>query len=98
MPIDFEIPDFITNQLQLVQYIADNHMRPYSREMDEHEHLRPTAFIEQMWPLMKEQQKLTLRHLTEQPKSENGDKKRPSTAFLRLMLLVEMLSWGDAGI
>jgi acyl-CoA dehydrogenase len=36
----------------------------------------------------------------EEPKTaaENGEKKRPSTTYLRLMLLVEMLSWGDVGI
>jgi acyl-CoA dehydrogenase len=82
----------------MVQYIAENFMRPYSREMDESEHARPTAFIEQMWPLMKEQQKSSLKKLAEEGMSGNGDKQRPSTTYLRLMLLVEMLSWGDAGI
>jgi acyl-CoA dehydrogenase len=98
MPIDFEMPDHITNQLQMVQYVAENYMRPYSRQLDEEEHARPTAFVEQMWPMMREQQKANLKRLTEEVKSENGEKKRPSTTYLRLMMLVEMLSWGDAGI
>lgn len=100
MAIDFEIPEFIQQQMMMVQYIAESTMRPYSRELDENEHARPTAFIEQIWPILKEQQKATLKKLTEQ--SGDGEKfdrpKRPSTTYLRLMLLVEMLSWGDAGI
>lgn len=96
MAIDFEIPEFIQQQTMMVQYIAEATMRPYSREMDENEHARPTAFIDQMWPILKEQQKSTLKKLTETP--DPNKPKRPSTTYLRLMLLVEMLSWGDAGI
>jgi acyl-CoA dehydrogenase len=99
MAIDFEIPEFIQQQQMMVQYIAETTMRPYSRELDENEHQRPTQFIEQIWPILKEQQKSTLKKLTEASSAEKSDKpKRPSTTYLRLMLLVEMLSWGDAGI
>ncbi len=96
MTIDFEIPEFIQQQQAMVEYIAQATMRPYSRELDENEHARPTAFIDQIWPILKEQQKATLRKLTETP--DPNKPKRPSTTYLRLMLLVEMLSWGDAGI
>lgn len=96
MAIDFEIPEFIQQQQMMVQYIADATMRPHSRELDEHEHERPAAFVEQIWPILKEQQKATLKKLSE-PTDPNKPK-RPSTTYLRLMLLVEMLSWGDAGI
>jgi len=99
MAIDFEIPEFIQQQQMMVQYIAETTMRPYSRELDENEHQRPTQFIEQIWPILKEQQKSTLKKLTEVNSAEKSDKpKRPSVTYLRLMLLVEMLSWGDAGI
>ena len=96
MTIDFEIPEFIQQQQAMVEYIAQATMRPYSRELDENEHARPTAFVDQIWPLLKEQQKATLRKLGETP--DPNKPKRPSTTYLRLMLLVEMLSWGDAGI
>ncbi len=96
MTIDFEIPEFIQQQQAMVEYIAQATMRPYSRELDENEHTRPTAFIDQIWPLLKEQQKASLRKLGETP--DPNKPKRPSTTYLRLMLLVEMLSWGDAGI
>ncbi len=99
MAIDFEIPEFIQQQQMMVQYIAETTMRPYSRDLDENEHQRPTQFIEQIWPILKEQQKSTLKKLTEASSAEKSDKpKRPSVTYLRLMLLVEMLSWGDAGI
>jgi acyl-CoA dehydrogenase len=97
MAIDFEIPDFIEQQQQMVKWIAENTMRPFSRQLDENEHERPTAFVEQIWPILKEQQKGTLRKLEPSDESKEGTK-RPSTTYLRFMLLVEMLSWGDAGI
>jgi acyl-CoA dehydrogenase len=96
MTIDFEIPEFIQQQQAMVQYIAEATMRPYARELDENEHQRPTAFIDQIWPILKEQQKASLKKLNETP--DPNKPKRPSTTYLRLMLLVEMLSWGDAGI
>ncbi len=99
--IDFEIPENLLQQREMVKYIAESTMRPYSRELDEAEHTRPTAFWDQMWPLLSAQQKMQLDKLKS---SENGDggtatkAKVKRTTYLRLMLMVEMLSWGDAGI
>jgi acyl-CoA dehydrogenase len=96
MPINFEIPDHITQQTQMVKWVAESTMRPFARQLDEDEHARPKEFAETMWPILRDQQKAALDKL-KQP--ENGEKKdRPSTRVLGLMLLVEMLSWGDAGI
>lgn len=100
MAIDFEIPDFIEQQQMMVKWVAENTMRPFSRQLDENEHERPTAFVEQIWPILKEQQKSSLRKLDQtddEGQSKDGTK-RPSTTYLRFMLLVEMLSWGDAGV
>ncbi len=97
MTINFEIPEHIRQQNEMVKMVAEHVMRPISREMDEHEHQRPTAFIEQMWPFMRDMQKRNLERL-----QGDGDKprdpSRPRTTNLRLMLMIEMLSWGDAGI
>ena len=101
MAIDFEIPEFLTQQMQMVEYIVQTTMRPFSRELDENEHQRPTQFIEQMWPIMSAQQKATLERLQKPPEDEGEKPKKPKrarTTYLRLMLLIEMLSWGDAGI
>lgn len=101
MPITFEIPENIQQQAQMIRWIAETTMRPYARQLDEHEHERPTAFVEQMWPILKEQQRMALERLEKASVLENGgdgEKKRASTQYLRLMVMVEMLAWGDAGI
>ncbi len=101
MAISFEIPEHIQQQMMMVQMAAEYAMRPVSRELDEHEHERPTLFIEQMWPVMRDMQKKTLDKLASEqlanPPEPSGEK-RVRTTNLRLMLMIEMLSWGDAGI
>ncbi len=96
MAISFEFPDNIKQQSELVKMVAEHVMRPISRDIDEREHARPEPFIEQMWPFMRDMQKRTLEKLSngDAPKRRDG----PSTQYLRLMLMIEMLSWGDAGI
>ncbi|MEP7292730.1 MAG: acyl-CoA dehydrogenase family protein, partial [Chloroflexota bacterium] len=98
MPINFEIPETIQQQAEMAKMVADYAMRPYSRELDENEHQRPTQFVEQIWPFMRDMQKRNLEKL-QNPAPDGGKKpSRPSIANLRLMFLIEMLSWGDAGI
>ena len=97
MAINFEIPEHIQQQNEMVKMAAEFFMRPVSREMDEHEHERPTQFVEQMWPVMRDMQKKTLERLAN-PQREKRRNQRPRTTNLRLMLMIEMLSWGDAGI
>lgn len=96
MPISFEIPEKLLQQQQMVQYVAESTMRACSRELDEAEHELPTAFIEMMWPVMRDQQAHILKRLQE----HNGKSERrgPRTTYTRLMLMIEQLSWGDAGI
>jgi acyl-CoA dehydrogenase len=70
-------------------------MRPMSREMDEQEHERPTAFIEQMGPSC-----VTCRSARSKAGGRRWSQRTAasaSTTILRLMM-IEMLSWGDAGI
>ena len=105
MAIDFEIPEHIQQQQQMVKYIADTTMRPFSRELDENEHARPNEYVEALWPLLSAQQASALKKIKAQLETEqNGEapdkkkKDRPSTQYLGLMHMVEMLSWGDTGI
>jgi acyl-CoA dehydrogenase len=99
--ISFEIPTFIKNQTQLIEMVAMQAMRPYSRELDEHEHERPTAFIQMTWPFAQEMVKRSLKGL--QPGtngSGNGQVKKrkgPDYSGLALVMMIEQLSWGDAG-
>lgn len=98
MAISFEIPEHVQQMAQMTAFMAQTYMRPYARQLDENEHERPKEFVEAIWPILRDQQKATLDKLT-RPKTEDGDKKkRPGTANLRLMLLVEQLAWGDAGV
>jgi acyl-CoA dehydrogenase len=108
MPISFEIPDSVTQMTQMVQFIAESAMRPYSRELDENEHARPTQFIEAVWPFLSGQQANSLAKIEKQIEAQqNGDaavkeksekKARQRDHYLQMMYMVEILSWGDAGI
>lgn len=101
MPISFEIPEELAQQQEMIKFVAESTMRAYSRELDENEHAIPTAFVEMMWPILREEQASTLRKAIERAQNpDEGDKKksRVSKAYLRFYTLVEQLSWGDVGI
>src|SRR5690349_19288902 len=87
MPINFEIPEHITQQMQMVQMAAEYSMRPVSRELDEHEHDRPTQFVETMWPFMRDMTKSTLDKVKSGDADKPRDPNRPRTTNLRLMLM-----------
>ena len=107
MSIEFKTPEPVEKQLQMVQMVAENVMRPESRPMDDAEHARPTKFINMMWPNMKEMERANLEASLARSRrkaeggtngtSANGVKKQ-NTAYLSLIYMVEMLSWGDAGM
>lgn len=96
--INFEIPEKLQNELQLAKMVAEQVMRPKSRYYDEHEHELPVEYVNMMWPVLKEQNKRSMDKL--RANGSNGDRPErsgPSTSLLRLILLIETLSWGDAG-
>jgi acyl-CoA dehydrogenase len=99
--ISFELPPFIVNQSQLIEMVAKQAMRPYSRDLDEHEHSRPEAFVNMTWPFTQEMVKRTLKGL-EGTNGSNGhgpkkERKGPDFSLLALIMMIEQLSWGDAG-
>jgi acyl-CoA dehydrogenase len=105
MTIEFRTPDEIEKQLRQVQVVAENVMRPESRALDDNEHSRPVNFVRMMWPQMREMERANLEASLrqaqrdtngEQPKSD--EPKKPRTANLALVHMIEMLSWGDAGV
>lgn len=100
--INFEIPERITNELQMAKMVAEQVMRAYSRHYDEHEHERPLEYINMMWPIMREQYKRRMEKLQQQVNGNgNGshakERTGPDYSILRLIMMIEMLSWGDAG-
>jgi acyl-CoA dehydrogenase len=98
MAISFEIPERITQELQMTEALARGIMRPASRQLDENEYARPTDYVKMMWPVMREQQKHQLDKLAAQQRGETAPKRTgPGITNLRLVYMVEMLSWGDVG-
>ncbi len=49
--IDFELSQGVQNQRQMVHMVAEQMMRPISREFDEREHEKPWDFLNLMWQL-----------------------------------------------
>src|SRR5688572_22172781 len=111
MPIEFKTPDPIEKQLQQAQVIAENVMRPESRVLDDHEHLRPVKFVHMLWPQMQQVEKVNLEAALARARNGAGGEADRQTgrqggpegtpemgniANLTLVHLIEMLSWGDA--
>jgi len=116
MTIEFKTPEAIEKQLQPVRTVAENVMRPESRHIDDHEHLRPLKFVHMMWPQVRQMELANLEaglaraHKSTNGDSQNGDSQpsnglvsksgseRAGIANLSLVHMIEMLSWGDAGV
>ena len=113
MAIEFRTPEAIEKQLTPVRTVAENVMRPESRYLDDHEHARPVKFVQMMWPQMKQVELANLEAgLKRARKAQNGasatagDSGQPSAnsegkvslANQTLVHMIEMLSWGDAGV
>ncbi len=88
--IDFELSPKIAAARDMVHMLAENQMRPIAREYDEREHEKPMEFINMMWTLQKNQ--------AAQEQTEGGKEEGPNERALRTVVIVEELSWGDAGI
>jgi acyl-CoA dehydrogenase len=89
--IDFEIPEKIAGTRTLVETVAVNMMRPVSRYFDEHEHEIPWDYITFMHTATKAMGSSSMA-------AGEGKKEGPRFGFQRLAIMVEMLSWGDAGM
>ena len=47
--IDFELQPEIVNAKSMIHMVAEQAMRPISREYDEREHEKPVDFLNMMW-------------------------------------------------
>ena len=95
MTIEFEAPKPIVNMQTVLQTVAENMMRPVSREFDENEHAIPWNYIEFMHTAMKSMGGSGLTPRDEKPKE--GAEKRPPIGYQLLAAQIEMLAWGDVG-
>ncbi len=109
MTIEFETPKPVENARFLLQTVADNMMRPVSRQFDEEEHTIPFSYIEFMQTAMKAMGGAagSLAPSEEKPsppapspagRGEGEGKKRAPIAYQVLANQLEMLSWGDVGM
>lgn len=98
--IDFETPKPIEQINAVVETVAVNMMRPVSRYYDENEHEIPWDYINFMHTAVKAMGGTSMAPDDRpKPKVEDSEKKkRPPIAYQRLAHMVEMLSWGDAGM
>lgn len=99
--IEFSTPKPIEQLQNVVSTVAINMMRPVSREMDENEHAIPWDFINFMHTAIKSIGGTSMAPEDKKNGSDDGEapkKKHPPIGYQRLAFLVEMLSWGDAGM
>jgi acyl-CoA dehydrogenase len=88
--IDFELSEGVTSMRKMVHAVAEQMMRPISREYDEREHEKPWDFLNTMWQVS-----------NGNPiggGSEKRGKEGPSERNLAMCISIEELSWGDAGL
>ncbi len=99
--IDFETPAVIQRNVEMIKMMAENMMRPVARYYDEHEHEKPWDYIDMVWEFQKASGGFTGVGTSRKEKSEKKDeekKKRPPIGNMMLLHIIEMMSWGDAGI
>jgi acyl-CoA dehydrogenase len=90
--IDFELSKPIENARQMIHMMAEQTMRPISREYDEREHEEPTEWHQMMWSVSQGSEVGFGGG-----KSDKKDK-GPSERHLASTVTIEELSWGDAGL
>ena len=90
--VDFELSPGTQNLKMMVHGAAEGFMRPVSRQYDEDEHAIPWDFINFMWQAT---QGSDANLAGKKPSKEDGP---TSERNLQLVVSIEELSWGDAGI
>jgi acyl-CoA dehydrogenase len=92
--IDFELEPQVVSRLQMYHAVAENMMRPISREYDEREHEDPWQFFETMW------QAQSLADVGPAGRSTGGREPQagPRLRNLNTVITTEELCWGDVGL
>lgn len=88
--IDFELSDKIKNARQMTHMVAEQMMRPISREYDEREHEKPWDFLKTLWSVS--------GSTSFGNDSKAGGDAGPRESNLSSCVTIEELSWGDAGL
>ncbi len=96
--INFKTPKPIEQLKTVVETVAVNMMRPVSREMDENEHAVPWDFINFMHTAIKSMGGTSMAPDEGPATKDASNEKRAPIGYQSLAHMVEMLSWGDAGM
>ncbi len=97
MSIEFENPKPIVQMQTMLQSVAENMMRPASREFDECEHSIPWDYVEFMHTAMKAVGGGGGLAPVDDRTNVSTDVKRPPIGYQKLAAQIEMLAWGDVG-
>ena len=89
--ISFELPASIAQECEQLQATAAGMMREQARYYDEHEHEIPWDYINTMWQAAQANGRSYRGH-----GQDTGDGLH--NAYQRQSYMVEMMSWGDAGL
>jgi len=90
--MDFSLSESAKSRRAMMRMVAEQMMRPISRQFDEEEHTEPLEFFNMMWMASKGN-----RDATNIGEGGNGDGK-PRENTLLAAIQIEELSWGDAGL
>jgi len=100
--IDFEQTPAIAQMSAMMRAMATHQMRPIAREMDENEHSDPTQYFEFIWESTKGYFKENSRASGKGTPPPEGMQAKaiaaPATGQTRQCVVIEQMSWGDAGI
>jgi len=92
--IDFSLSPETANVRNMIHMLAESTMRPIAREYDEREHEKPMDWVNMIWGASKE---LVSFSDGERKKDTKGERK-PAERQVRTAVIIEELSWGDAGL
>ena len=101
MTIEFETPKPVESARFLLQTVADNMMRPYSRQFDEEEHAITFSYIEFMHTAMQAMGGGSAGSLAPSDEKKPADTSKPKRAPIAYQVLanqMELLAWGDVGM
>ncbi len=92
--IDFELEPQVIERLKMYHAVAENLMRPISREYDEREHEDPDQFFQTMWQAQALADAAPARNDRDGAERKNG----PRPRNLLTCITTEEMCWGDAGL
>jgi acyl-CoA dehydrogenase len=88
--IDFELSENVQTLQKMVHAVAEQAMRPISREYDEREHEKPWDFLNMMWQVSGGNP--VGGAVEKKPKDGSNERN------LAMCVSIEELAWGDAGL